>query len=116
MVIQLPERAFTIPETRQFETIAQISQRDVGQMGPILVAVAAVVIGVGGIHESDPELGVGRHLQAEAPGPGVVPVQGDARGRPALARELQPPVILHAHGRVAVQIPDQGRGGRVLTR
>ena len=85
---QLPERALTMPDTRQLEASSAqhrvvdlrrlIPDRDVGEVRPVLVAVAAVVVGVGGIGVADPELRVRHHLEAEAARQRVVAVEAHA--------------------------------------
>jgi hypothetical protein len=47
-------------------------------MRAIRVAVTAVHLGIGGIDESDPELRVGRHLEAEAARQRVIGVDAQA--------------------------------------
>ena len=93
-----------------------VPHRAVGEVRAVRIAVAAIVIGVGGIDEPDPELRVWRHLETDAARPRVVRVDVHAAGGAALHRELEAAVLLRADGGMFVEIADQQRRCRVFTR
>lgn len=54
--------------------------RDVGEVGSVLVPVAAIVLRVSGIREAETKLSASGHLEAEAAGPSVIRIEAHAAG------------------------------------
>src|SRR5687767_1401342 len=94
-----------------------VAEADVRHVGTIRTAVTPIHFRVRGISMVLRKLRESaRRLVAEAPGPGVVPVERDSTRGSSTRRELQPAVVLVADARVEIHVSNQCSRRRVFSR